>query len=189
VLLELPSGHRAAAADGGPAYYAGSYEGVFMYRLARHENVAALRLDQREHVTDGPRGIRIVSSQDYKGSCLVSAELTTTELTLAGPYEPTAGYYFIDRRTRRTLRAERLGIIAGMPGPLRVGLSPGHRIFTAARSQWNVENPRDGSPGDISPCSDTDLIFVRTIAAGSLTRAIRLPEFRVQPTQDTFFRR
>jgi hypothetical protein len=81
-----------------------------------------------------------------------------------------------------------------MLGPLRIGLSPGRRIFTAAHVQWTVENPRDGSRsqgdrGDVSPCTDTDLIFVRTIAVGSLTRSITLPDFQVQPSQDTFFRR
>lgn len=203
VLLELPSGHRAAvraagstadgaadgAADGGPAYYAGTYQGTFIYRIARHEKVAALRLDQREEYADGPRGIRIEEARDLDAICRVTLEVTNTELTLAGPREPVAGYYFIDRQTGARLRAARLSIRSGMLGPLRIGLAPGSRIFTAAHVQWNVENPRDGSQGDISPCSDTNLIFVRTIPVGSLTRSITLPDFHVQPSQDTFFRR
>ena len=207
VLLALPSGHRVAvspasartaaggaaadpnAADDGPAYYAGGYEGVFMYRIARHEMVAALRLDQREASFDGPRGIRIVDAQDLSHVCRVTVEVTNTELTLAGPREPSPGYFFIDRQTRARLRASRFSTRSNMLGPLRVGLSPGHRIFTSAYVQWDVENPRDGSRGDISACTDTNLIFVRTIDIGSLTSSIRLPDFRVQPMQDTFFRR
>jgi len=160
-----------------------------MYRIARHEMVAALRLDQRDASFDGPRGIRIVDAQDLSHVCRVTVEVTNTELTLAGPREPSPGYFFIDRQTRARLRASRFSTRSNMLGPLRVGLSPGHRIFTSAYVQWDVENPRDGSHGDISACTDTNLIFVRTIDIGSLTSSIRLPDFRVQPMQDTFFRR
>jgi hypothetical protein len=204
VLLELPSGHRAAvrtavgsagggtdpsAPDGGPAYYAGSYEGTFIYRIARHEKAATLPLDRHEAYADGPRGIRVVRAQDLTSFCRVTLEVTNTELTLAGPREPAAGYYFEERRTHARLRASRLSTRSGMLGPLHVGLSPGRRIFTSSRVEWDVENPRDGSPGDVSPCTDTDLIFVRSIPVGSLTRSIVLPDFRVQPTEDTHFRR
>jgi hypothetical protein len=210
VLLELPSGHRPASAaavraatggasdtdvpGGGPAYYAGTYAGTFLYRIARHEKVAALPLDQGEEYADGPRGIRIVEAKDLGSVCRVTVEVTNTELTLAGPREPSAGYYFVDRLTGERLRASRQSTRSGMLGPLRVGLSPGQRIFTAAYVQWDVANPRAGSRGQggqdgIPPCTDADLIFVRTIAAGSLTRSITLPDFRVQPSQDTFFRR
>jgi hypothetical protein len=205
VLLELPSGHRVAlnrastgtggnASDGGPAYYTGSYEGVFMYRIVRNERVASLRLAQRERYTDGPRGIRIVEAGDYHNACLVTVEVTNTELALAGPREPAAGYYFVERSTGTRLRATRWRTTSGILGPLRVGLSPGRRIFTSAHVQWEVVNPRDVARAErglsvLSPCRDMDLIFVRTIAAGSLTRSIKLPEFRVTPAQDTFFRR
>jgi hypothetical protein len=209
VLIELQSGHRRppnaappsfsasgpGAAEGGPAYYAGVYKGTFMYRIARHEQVASLRLNRREGHTDGPRGITIVDARDMFDArkivdgCRVTLEVTNTELTLTGPREPAAGYYFIDRLTGARLRAARFSTRSGMLGPLRIGLSPDRRIFTAAHVQWDVENPRDGSQDDISPCSDTDLIFVRTISVGSLTRSITLPDFRVQPSQDTFFRR
>jgi hypothetical protein len=210
VLLELPSGHRAASAaavraatggasdtdapGGGPAYYAGAYSGTFLYRIARHEKVAALRLDRHEEYADGPRGIHIVEAKDLGSVCRVTVEVTNTELTLAGPSEPSAGYYFVDRLTGERLRASRQSTRSGMLGPLRVGLGPGRRIFTAAYVQWDVKNPGDSSRGqsgqdDLSPCTNTDLIFVRTIAAGSLIRSITLPDFRVQPSQDTFFRR
>jgi hypothetical protein len=197
MLLELPQGHRVAlgaggAADGGPAFYTGAYKGTFYYRIARHEPVAALRLDRPGTThTDGPRGITIVDAQDLATECRVTLEVSNTELTLAGPREPSAGYYFADRQTGARLRARRVNTWSGMLGPLRVGLSPGRRIFTVGYVQWNVVNLRDdGDDDDDGPaCEDTELIFVRTTAAGSLTRSIELPDFQVQPTQDSFFRR
>jgi hypothetical protein len=155
VLLELRSGHRAAfpggtvtvgpvrgaAAAGGAPFYSGDYKGTFYYRLAHHEPVATLRLDRRGAYVDGPRSITIASTVDRVGLCLATLEVTNTELTLAGPREPAAGYYFTDRRTGARLRAKRLGNWSGMLGPLRVGLSPGRRIFTAADVQWQIEYP------------------------------------------------
>jgi hypothetical protein len=187
VLLSLPSGHRSDS-DPGEAYYAGGYAGTFMYRIARHEKVAALRLDRHDQYADGPRGMRIVKGQDLGSICRVTVEVSNTELTIAGPREPAAGYYFIDRRSGARLRATLLYTWSGMLGPLRVGLVPGRRIFTAAHVQWDVVNPTGGAT-DVSPCTNSDLIFVRTIYDGFLTRSIELPDFRVQPTQDTFFRR
>ena len=79
----------------------------------------------------------------------------------------------------------------GMFGPLRVGLSPGRRIFTAGRVRWSVVNLRDDGDNDdhASACADTNLIFERTTRAGSLTRSIELPDFSVDPANDRFFRR
>jgi hypothetical protein len=206
VLLMLPSGHRtrarqargaeprsAADADGS-AYYAGAYTGTFLYRIARHEKVAALRLDRRAAYADGPRGIRVVDVKDFGGFCRVTVEVTNIELTFAGPTEPSAGYYFVDRPTGETLRGTRLSTSSGMLGPLRAGLPPGRRIFTAAAVEWDIANSHNvsrsqGGRAAFAPCADIDLIFVRTIAAGSLTRSITLPDFRVQPSQDRFFRR
>jgi hypothetical protein len=213
VLLQLGEGHRAAvspggalggaafdavgkagaaagAADGDPPFYKGRYNGTFHYRIAHHEQVASLRLDRLGTYTDGPRGITIVEARDLDTECRVTLEVTNTELTLAGPREPAAGYYFTDRRTGARLRAARAATWSGMLGPLRVGLSPGHRIFTAGYVRWNVVNLRDdGEDGKGTACEDTNLIFVRTVAAGSLTRSIELPDFQVQPAQDSFFRR
>jgi hypothetical protein len=211
VLIELQSGHRrppnaapfgfsasgpgTGAAEGGPADYTGAYKGTFVYRIARYEQIASLRLIRREGHTDGPRGITIVDAQDIfdarniVAGCRVTLEVTNTELTLAGPREPAAGYYFIDRLTGARLRAARSSMRSGMLGPLRVGLSPGRRIFTAARVELDVKNPRDGGKNDAPACADTELIFVRTIPVGSLTRSFELPDFRAQPSQDSFFRR
>ena len=132
-----------------------------------------------------------MEARDFDSQCSVTLEVTNTELTLAGPREPSAGYYFADRQTGARLRVARANTWSGMLGPLRVGLSPGRRIFSAAYVRWNVVNPRneDGDDDDASACADTDLIFVRTTAAGSLTRTIEVPDFKVQPSQDSFFRR
>jgi hypothetical protein len=199
VLLHLPSGHRAAlgargggSADGGSPVYTGVYRGTFYYRIAHHEQVATLPLDRPgTHADDGPRGVTIVQAQDFDTECRVTLEVTNTELTLAGPREPAAGYYFVNRQTGARLRAARSITWSGLLGPLRAGLSPGHRIFTAAYIHWNLVNPRDdgGEDDDRPACADTDLIFVRTTAAGSLTRSIELPDFQVQPSQDMLFRR
>lgn len=217
ILLALPSGHRAALRakvsstmpgspttgstaaganhpEGGPAYYAGAYTGTFLYRIARHEKVATLRVDEGAAYIDGPRGIRVVDADDTGAYCRVKVEVTSVELTLAGPREPSAGYYFVDRPTGRVLRAFRLYTSSGVLGPLRAGLPPGRRIFTSAYVDWQVTNPLNASRNpDIGAesmsCADTDLIFVRTIAAGSLTRSITLPDFRVEPSRETVFRR
>jgi len=209
VLLELPSGHRGAMTattaatenadagvpDGGPAYYAGSYTGTFLYRIARHEKAATLRLDRGEAYADGPRGIRVVEAEDLYNTCRVTVEVTNVELTLAGPREPASGYYFVDRQSGTRLRAARRSTSGGLLGPLQVGLAPGRRIFTTAQVQWEVETSRTTAvsgadrQGYVSACTNMDLIFVRTIAEGSLTRSITLPDFRVSPAQDTFFRR
>lgn len=213
ILLALPSGHRAAlrakagspttggtvpggatGPEGGPAYYAGAYTGTFLYRIARHDKVATLRVDEGAEYADGPRGIRVVDVEDFGTYCRVTVEVTNIELTLASPREPSAGYYFVDRPTGEALRATRLRTSSGILGPLRAGLPPGRRIFTTAHVEWDVRNPHNagrnqGVRGEFMPCADTDLIFVRTTAAGSLTRSITLPHFRVEPSQDTVFRR
>jgi hypothetical protein len=210
ILFALPSGPRPARAaavraatggasdtdapGGGPAYYAGTYTGTFLYRIARHEKVAALPLAQHQQYIDGPRGIRIVEAEDYHYSCLATVEVTNVELTLAGPREPAAGYYFVDRLTGERLRAQRWRTTPGLLGLFRIGLSPGRRIFTTAYVTWEVVNPRDVGRSqkdrrEAAFCKNMDLVFVRTIAVGSLTRSITLPDFQVQPSQDTFFRR
>jgi hypothetical protein len=206
VLLELGENHRSTLAKGhaaegdpfgvpptppksGPAFYTGKYNGTFSYRIAHHEQVAALQLDRRGSYTDGPRGIAIVDARDVATGCEVTLEVTSTELTLAGPREPGAGYYFVDRQTGERLRAGRGITRSGMLGPLRVGLSPGRRIFTAAYVKWNVMNARVRDKDEVSSCADMNLIVVRRTAAGSLTRSIEIPDFQVQASQDMFFRR
>jgi hypothetical protein len=153
--------------------------------------VATLRLDRPGGTyADGPRGITIVDTQDVESECRVTLELTNTELTLAGPREPTASFYFVDRQTGARLRAARESTWSGMLGPLRVGLAPGRRIFTTARVRWTIVNLRDDGDKDdhATACTDTNLIFERTTPAGSLTRSIELAHFRVEPSDDQFFR-
>jgi hypothetical protein len=195
VLLQLRQGHQAelvndGSVGGGPMFYRGKYNGTFYYQIARNEPVATLRLDRPgASYADGPRAITIVETQDLQSECRVTAEVTSTELALAGPREPTSSYYFADRQTGARLRGTRESIWPGMLGPLRIGLSPGRRIFAIARIRWTVVNLRGDGEGDdqASACADTDLVFVRTTPAGSLTRSIELSHLRIEPSEDQFF--
>ncbi len=70
-----------------------------------------------------------------------------------------------------------------MLGPLRIGLPPGRRIFTAAYVQWDVVNPRDvrrNRLADATPrvCENMDLdlrAHDRRRFADPLDHAARFP--------------
>lgn len=181
-LLSLRSGHRGAAAGsnaGGndaddAAYYSGVYEGTFIYWIARQERVAALRLDAGQAYADGPRRIGVVEAVDAGGVCRATLETSTTGVRFAGPREPFTRYYFADRRTGARLPATETDRSVRRAGPFSNAW-----FFRAAFIQWDVEAPRGATDGAPS-CEDTDVIFMRTSAAGTLTRSLTLPDFHVR---------
>jgi hypothetical protein len=194
VLLELlrqPKTNRGDDAGN----YAGVYHGMLRYRLAHHQQVARLPVSARGRHVDGPRSVAIEEARDDRNHCFVTLEVSQTDLTLSGPREPTIGYYFIDRRTGEKLRGMRSYLTTAALGALRPGTAGGRRIYTTGREHWQITRPSLASgAGDVAderaaPCANLDMIVVRTVAAGWLTRSLDLPDFRVNAAQDALLQK